>query len=177
MFISILISTLQLLGLYKDMHPNTNPWLLAGLDRFKPQNCKALEWSQHGHQNLPLSSRKFVFFVEPNTPMSCETCLVWAKSEQNQHALESSHDFGNQKRIILCTPIQPKTKENPWEVGRNWVNSQNHTVPKWLKKEVRWVGITTAICSKLSTANILLFFMFDFNKQLGTVVSLDHQLL
>ena len=84
MFISILISTLQLLGLYKDMHPNTNPWLLAGLDRFKPQNCKALEWSQHGHQNLPLSSRKFVFFCWAKHPHELWNLLgvskIWAES-------------------------------------------------------------------------------------------------
>lgn len=169
MFIIVLISTVQLLatlgtfGVCIKIRTLTSPWLIAG--PWEVQTfLKASEWSpQHWHQNLPLSSSQFChkglcLFVEPNTRMSCETCLVWAKSEQNQHALESSLDFGNQKRIILCTPIQPKTKENPWEVGRNWVNCQNHTVPKWLKKEVRWVGITTAICSKLSTANILFFY-------------------
>ena len=65
----------------------TPPWLLAGLDRFKPHS-KALEWSpQHGHQNSPFEFKQFchknfVFFVEQTPPsvVRCVCfCLVWAK--------------------------------------------------------------------------------------------------
>lgn len=159
MFISILISTLQLLGLYKDMHPNTNPWLLAGLDRFKPQNRKALEWSpQHGHQNLPLSSRNSVIRV-------CVFC--WAK---HPHELWNLLGVSKIWTESTCPWIKPwfwqSKKDNlvyPYPKKSRKIQGQLAEIESTLKitqfqndkkKEVRWVGITTAMCSKLSTANI-----------------------
>ena len=90
-------------------------------------------------------------------PMSCETCLVWGINMPLNQAMILAIKNGS------VYPYQ-ENKENTEEEIELTLKI---TVPKWVKKEVRWVRITTAICSKLSTANKSLYiytYMFDFNK-------------